>query len=142
MDRAYEDYLKRHGQREKVAEQKRARLAKTPRGLDGVPLEEEEEASGATAAPVQAPAHEVPALKVLCVLCCVCYALSVIQTWVAALSWIVLIAMEVSAPRQILLDCTILAGEHSTEYRSGSDCWLKYCRLFRHCRPACTCMQS
>ena len=59
MDRAYEDYLKRHGQREKVAEQKRARLAKTPRGLDGVPLEEEEEASEAAAAPVQAPAHEV-----------------------------------------------------------------------------------
>ena len=69
MDRAYEDYLKRHGQREKVAEQKRARLAKTPRGLDGVPLEEEEEASGAAAAPVQAPAHEVPALT-LCGVCC------------------------------------------------------------------------
>ena len=66
MDRAYEDYLKRHGQREKVLEQKRARLQKTPRGLDGAPLEEDEEASGAAAAaPVQAPVHEVLSYKIL-----------------------------------------------------------------------------
>ena len=59
MDRAYDDYLKRHGQREKAAEQKRARLQKTPRGLDGAPIEEDEEATAAAAAPVQAPVHEV-----------------------------------------------------------------------------------
>ena len=61
MDRAYTEYLARHGQREQAAEAKRARLQKTPRGLDGELVEPEE---GDTAAPldIQAPVHQVCSL--------------------------------------------------------------------------------
>ena len=58
LDRAYSEYLARHGQREQAAEAKRARLQKTPRGLDGELVEEADE-EAAAAADVQAPVHEV-----------------------------------------------------------------------------------
>ena len=63
LDAAYDEYLMRHGQREQAAEAKRARLQKTPRGLDGQLIEDDEDAAtpaeAAAPAAVVAPAHEV-----------------------------------------------------------------------------------